>query len=55
MSFKILNIAVKCSRSFFLKSPIRPLLKQNLTRFCNFCAEYKILNTSADKGTLYDT
>ena len=52
MSFKILNIAVKCSRSFFLKSPIRPLLKQNLTRFC---AEYKILNTSADKGTLYDT
>ena len=28
MSFKIPNTAPKCSGSFFLKAPIRPLLKQ---------------------------
>ena len=54
MSFKIPNIAVKCSRSFFLKAPTRPL-KRNFSRPSNFRAEYRILNTSADQGTLYNT
>ena len=52
MAFKIQNIVVKCSRTFFLKAPMRPLLKQNFCRLSNFHAEYKTLNTLAGQGML---
>ena len=55
MLFEIANIAVKCSRSIFLKAIIQTVLERNFLRFSNFCAEYKILNTSTDQGTLEDT
>ena len=55
MLFKIANIAVKSSRSIFLKVIIQTVLERNFLRFSNFCAEYKILNTSTDQGTLEDT
>ena len=52
MAVKIQNIVVKCSRTFFLKAPMRPLLKQNFCRLSNFHAEYKTLNTLAGQGML---
>ena len=36
ISFKIPNIAVKCSTSFFLKAPIRAPLKRTKTRIMIF-------------------
>ena len=44
MSFKILNIAVKCSRSSFLNAPIRPLLKRGKTRTGIFLASAEIIS-----------
>ena len=37
--FKIPNIAVKCSRCFFLKAPIQPLLKRIKARTRIFLAK----------------
>ena len=43
MSFKILNIVVKCSRSFFRKAPIRPLLKRTKARTGIFLTSPEII------------
>ena len=44
LSFKILNVAVKCSRRFFLKAPIRPLLKLMNARTDSFLASAEIIS-----------
>ena len=44
MSLKIANIAVKYSRSFFVKTPIQPLLKRTKARTGIFLASAVIIS-----------
>ena len=44
MSFKIPNIAVKCSRSFFLIASVQPLLQRTKASMMIFLASAKIIS-----------
>ena len=48
MPFRILNITVKCSRSFFLKVPIGALMKGTKVRTGIFLASVEIVSISSD-------